>query len=65
MSDRPTSPRQNAPAAPAPVQATSAPVITQAQRDGARLRTKAPDSSTATDASRRQQVERPVRSTLR
>ena len=65
MSDRPTVSRQDARAAPAPVQATSAPAVTQAQRDAARLRTKAPDSTTASDASRRQQVERPARSTLR
>ena len=65
MSDRPTVPRRDTPAAPAPVQAAPAPVITQAQRDAARLRTKAPDPAAATDASRRQQVERPARSTLR
>ncbi len=66
MSDRPTAPRRDAPVAPAPVQATPAPVITQAQRDAARLRAKAPDSTSASDASRRQQqVERPARSTLR
>ena len=65
MSDRPTVPRRDAPAAPAPVQAAPAPVVTQAQRDAARQRTKAPDSTTASDASRRQQVERPARSTLR
>ena len=62
---QPTVPRRDAPAAPAPVQTVSAPVVTQAQRDAARLRTKAPDSTTASDASRRQQVERPARSTLR
>ena len=66
MLDRPTALHRDAPATPAPVQATPAPVITQAQRDAARLRAKAPDSTTATDASRRQQqVERPARSTLR
>ncbi len=66
MSEHPVAPRQNAPAASAPVQAAPAPVITQAQRDAARLRAKASDSATAMDASRRQQqVERPARSALR
>ena len=65
MSDRPTVPRRDAPVAPASVQAAAAPVVTQAQRDAARLRTKAPDPATASDASRRQQVERPARSALR